>query len=56
MYKKSIRSKQETLYVSATNINRLMLFRETDANTFLEHNAEYVEAGGTYINHWDFKV
>jgi hypothetical protein len=29
MYKNSVRTSQETHYVSATNTNRLMLFRET---------------------------
>jgi hypothetical protein len=57
----SVRTSQETYYVSATKPNRLMLFRETVAvycENHMEHtdtlcgqNAEsYYEAGGTYNN------
>jgi hypothetical protein len=50
-------------YISTTNPNRLILFRETVAvycenhtehtNTLCGNNAEfwYVKAGGTYTNH-----
>jgi hypothetical protein len=60
-YKNSVRTSQETYYVSTTKPNRLMLFEETVAvycekhteltNTLCEKNAEYVKAGGTYTNH-----
>jgi hypothetical protein len=67
VYKNSVRTSQETHYVSATKPNWLMLFGETIAvyleshikhkNTLCEQNAEfwYVEAGGTYNNHWALK-
>jgi hypothetical protein len=54
-------------YVSATETNRLMLFRETVAvycenntehtNTLCRQNAEfwYVKAGGIYCYHWALK-
>jgi hypothetical protein len=57
----SVRSSQETHYVSATEPNRLMLFRETVAvfcENQTEHTdalcgqnaeSEYVKAGGIYI-------
>jgi hypothetical protein len=51
IYKISVRTSQETHYVSATKPNRLMLFRETVAvycenhlehtNTLYEQNAEF---------------
>jgi hypothetical protein len=64
IYKNSVRTSQETYYVSATETNRLMLFKERVAvycenhtehiNIFCGKNAEfyYVKAGGTYSNHW----
>jgi hypothetical protein len=64
IYKVSVRTPQETHYVSATKPNRLMQFRETVAvcceshtehiNTFGGQNAEfqYGKAGGTFCNHW----
>jgi hypothetical protein len=67
IYKKSVRTSQETHYVSVTKSNRLMLFRETVAvycenhtehrNTRCGQNAEfyYVKEGGTYSNHWKLK-
>jgi hypothetical protein len=63
----SVRTLQEAHYVSTTKPNRLMLFRETVAvycenhtehtNTLCRQNAEfwYVEADGTYSNHWALK-
>jgi hypothetical protein len=63
MYKNSVRTSQETHYVSATKPNRLMLFKETVAvycenrtehtDTFSGQNAEYVtvQEGGIYSNH-----
>jgi hypothetical protein len=60
IYKNSVRTSQETHYVSTTNPNRLMLFGETVAvycENHMEHtnilcgqNAEYVKAGGMYTN------
>jgi hypothetical protein len=59
----SVRTSQETHYVSATKPSRLMLFRETVAVCYENHtehtgtlrgqNAEFrcVEAGGTYSYH-----
>jgi hypothetical protein len=67
IYKNSVRTSQETNYVSTTKTNRLMLFGETVAvycenhtehiNTLCGQNAEfwYATAGGTYINHWALK-
>jgi hypothetical protein len=67
MYKISVRTWQETNYVSATKPNLLMLFSETVAvycenhtehtNTLCGQNAEfcYVEVCGTYSNHWALK-
>jgi hypothetical protein len=64
IYKNSVRTAQETHYVSTTETNRLMLFGETVAvycenhtehiNTLCGQNAELwcVKAGVTYINHW----
>jgi hypothetical protein len=64
----SVRTSQETHYVSATKHSRLTLFRETVAvycenhtehtNTFCGQNAGfwYVKAGGTYNNHWALKT
>jgi hypothetical protein len=58
---------QETYYVSATETNRLMLFRETvgvycenhtgHTDTLCGQNTEfqYVKEGGTYSNHWSLK-
>jgi hypothetical protein len=63
MYKDLVRTSQETHYVSATETNRLMLFRETIAvycenhtehtNTLRGQNAEfrYVKTVGIYSNH-----
>jgi hypothetical protein len=63
IYKNSVRTSQETHYVSATETNWLMLFGETVAvycenhtehiNTPCEQNAESVNvnAGGTHIFH-----
>jgi hypothetical protein len=61
LYKYSVCTSQETHYVTAKKTNRLMLFRETVAdscenhtehtNTLCGENAEYVKAGGTYTNH-----
>jgi hypothetical protein len=60
----TVRTSQETHYVSATESNRLMMFRETVAvycDNHMEHtyklcvqNVEYccVKAGGTNSNHW----
>jgi hypothetical protein len=60
----SVRISQETHYVSATDANRLMLFRETVAvycenhtehiNTFCGQNAEIIvcETGGTHSHYW----
>jgi hypothetical protein len=63
IYKNSVRTSQETRYFSATNTNRLTLFRETIAvyceytQTHCRQNAEfhYLKAGGTYSNHWALK-
>jgi hypothetical protein len=66
LYKNSVRTSQETHYVSTTKPNRLMLFGETvpvycenhmeHTNTLCEQNAEfwysYVKERGTYSNHW----
>jgi hypothetical protein len=65
-YMNSVRTSQETHYITATKPNRLMLFGETvtiycenhmEHNTLCGQNAEYwyVKAGGTYSNHWDLK-
>jgi hypothetical protein len=53
MYKDSVRTSQETYYVSATKPNQLMFFRETVAvycenhtehtDTLCGQNAEYVK-------------
>jgi hypothetical protein len=61
----SVRTPQETHFVSTTKPNRLMLFGETVAvycenhtentNTLCGLNAEYVKAGGTYSDHWALK-
>jgi hypothetical protein len=60
MYTNAIRASQDTCFVSATLVNRLMLFRKTIAvccknytqhtNTLCGHNAEFwsVTADGTY--------
>jgi hypothetical protein len=65
--KNSIPTSQETHYVSATNINWLILFRETIALycesrkkhkiTLCGKDAEfwYVQTGGSYGNHWALK-
>jgi hypothetical protein len=67
MYTNSVRTSQETYYVSATEPNRLMLFRETVAvycenrtehtDTFCGQNADfyYVKACGAYTDHWALK-
>jgi hypothetical protein len=64
MYKISVRTSQDTHYVSATKPNHLLLFRETVAvycenhtehiNTLCGQNAEfcYVKADGKYGDHW----
>jgi hypothetical protein len=64
IYTNSVRTSQETHYVSAREPNRLMLLRETVAvycekrtehtNTLCGQNAEFwrVKAGGKYSNHW----
>jgi hypothetical protein len=66
--KHSVRTSQETHYVTATKPNRLMLFRETVAvycenhtehtNTLCEQNVEfcYVKDGGTYNNHLALRI
>jgi hypothetical protein len=41
MYKDSVRTSQETHYVSATKTNRLMLFRETVA-VYCENHTEHI--------------
>jgi hypothetical protein len=63
----SVRTSQETHYVTATKPNRLMPFKETVAvycenhmehiNTLCGQNAKfwYVKAGGTYSDHWVLK-
>jgi hypothetical protein len=43
MYKNSVRTSQETHYVSATETNRLMLFGETVA-VYCENNTEHTNA------------
>jgi hypothetical protein len=62
-YTDTVRTSQETHYVSATEPNRLMLFRQTVAvycenhtehtDTLCIHDAELwrVKAGGEYNNH-----
>jgi hypothetical protein len=65
VYKHLVHASQATHYVSATKPDRLMLFVETVAvycENHTEHtstpcgqNAEYVKAGGTYINHLALK-
>jgi hypothetical protein len=64
IYKHSVRTSQETYYVSAREPNLLILFGETVAvycenhtehtDTLCEQNAEFycIKAGGTYSNHW----
>jgi hypothetical protein len=42
IYKDSLRTSQETLYVSATETNRLMLFRETVA-VYCENHTEHTD-------------
>jgi hypothetical protein len=63
----SVRTSQETHYVSVTKPNRLFLFRETVAvycenhtehkDTLCGQNAGFqcVKAGGTYSDHWALK-
>jgi hypothetical protein len=52
----SVRTAQETHYVSATKTSRLMLFRET-VGVYCENRTEHTntlcgqKACGTYINH-----
>jgi hypothetical protein len=41
MYKNSVRTSQETHYVSATKPNRLMLFRERVA-VYCENHTEHI--------------
>jgi hypothetical protein len=61
LYTDSVHTSQETHDVSATETNRLMLFRENVTVCFenrLKHtNREFlrVKAGGTYSNHWVLK-
>jgi hypothetical protein len=63
-YNDRVRTSQETHYVSATKLNRLMLFGERVA-VYSEHQTEhtnkmrgqnaefqYANAGGIYSNHW----
>jgi hypothetical protein len=63
LYKNSVRTSQETHYVSATKASQLMLFRET-ITVYCENHTEhtstpsgqiaefyYVIAGGIYSNH-----
>jgi hypothetical protein len=63
MYKNSVRTSQETHYISATKHNRLMLFGETvavycenhtDTRTQCGQDQEFscVRAGGIYSDHW----
>jgi hypothetical protein len=42
IYKNSVRTSQETHYVSATETNRLMLFRETVA-VYCENHMEHMK-------------
>jgi hypothetical protein len=68
VYNNPVRTSQETHYVTATEPNRLVRFRETVAvycenhtehtDTLCGQNAEfcYVKAGGTYSDHWVLKV
>jgi hypothetical protein len=63
-----VRTSQETHYVSATETNRLMLFRETVAvycENHTEHtqdslwhnkNITYIQPGGAYSYHCVLKV
>jgi hypothetical protein len=67
IYKNSVRTSQETYYISARKFILLMLFREIIAlhchqhtkhrNTLCGQNAKfwYVKAGGAYGNRWDLK-
>jgi hypothetical protein len=67
MYKNSVRTSQETYYISSKKTNRLMLSREKIAaycenhtkhtDTFCRQNAEFlcVKAAGIYSNHWALK-
>jgi hypothetical protein len=62
------RMSQETHYISATKPSWLILFRKTVAvycenhmehtNTLCGQNSKfhYVQAGGTYINHWSLRT
>jgi hypothetical protein len=45
LYKNSVRTSQETHYVSATETNRLMLFRETVA-VYRENHTEHINTLG----------
>jgi hypothetical protein len=50
----SVRTSQETHYISATKTNRLMLFEETVADFFELYGTQGlldVKVGGTYSNH-----
>jgi hypothetical protein len=61
MYKNPVRTSQETLYISTTKPNRLMLFGETVAvyceNTFCGQKTQfqYVKAGSKHSNRWALK-
>jgi hypothetical protein len=67
IYENTVRTSQETHYVSATKLSRLKLFEETVAIYYENHtehidilcgqNAEFlhVEAGGRHGNHLDIK-
>jgi hypothetical protein len=57
IYKNPVRTSEETHYISATETNRLMLFRETVSVYCENQNAEFqcVKAGGTYSNHWSLE-
>jgi hypothetical protein len=64
LYTTSVRTSQETHYVSDTKLNRLMLVRETVAvycenhtehtDSIYDQNTLYVKAAGTYSYHCDF--
>jgi hypothetical protein len=61
-YMNSVRTSQETHYVSATKANQLMLFRER-VTVYCEKSTEHIntlcrqnaKAGGIYSNHLALK-
>jgi hypothetical protein len=64
MYKNSVRTSQETHYVSATETNRLMLFGKTGA-VYCDNHMEHTNTlcgqnagiqSGTHSNHSGVKV